>query len=142
MNVYIISFAVQYQQIAFSAYLHDSLFALSQSQILTCDTAVLNIGSHYDVNTGIFTCPVLGVYVFHVTLYVNPTKYVYGNIVKNGVSVAWTVAIGTTVYEGIASAMVIISLDKGDKVWVKLHDPLSGAAIYGFKTAFSGFLLS
>jgi len=142
MNVYffIISFAVPYQQIAFSAYLNADEFA--KSQILTCDTTVLNIGSHYDVNTGIFTCPVLGVYVFHVTLYVSPIKYVLGDIVKNGASVAWTIAIGTTVYEGIGSAMVTLSLDKGDMVWVKLHDPSSGAYIKAYKTAFSGFLLT
>ena len=49
---------------AFSAYLNESVFHLSSGDIVKYDKVLLNEGDHYNSFTGVFTCPVDGMYMF------------------------------------------------------------------------------
>ena len=57
----------------------------NQTQVVPFDQAYYNIGSNYNGSTGLFTCPVAGVYVFTGGVYVGVTSVEQLWLVKNGV---------------------------------------------------------
>jgi len=55
----------------------------SSSSVITFSDVQLNVGDAYDVNTGKFTAPVSGLYIFTSQLCVNKGQHVYIEIAKN-----------------------------------------------------------
>ena len=120
---------------AFTAGVTDSSSYWS-SGILVFPTVLYNIGRGYDSSTGIFTSPEDGTYVFYVTIRSYNSYSIDVDIVKNGISKVRVDTHGT--YQ-TGTNMAVLSLDRGDKVWVKFH---SGQGYYSTSTpvtSFTGF---
>ncbi|XP_022304113.1 uncharacterized protein LOC111111419 [Crassostrea virginica] len=120
---------------AFTAGVTDSSSYWS-SGILVFPTILYNIGRGYDSSTGIFTSPEDGTYVFYVTIRSYNSYSIDVDIVKNGISKVRVDTHGT--YQ-TGTNMAVLSLDRGDKVWVKFH---SGQGYYSTSTpvtSFTGF---
>ena len=130
------------EEVGFTARLSTHLKSLGKDRPIRFDYVVSNIGSAYDIITGVFIAPVPGTYMFYTTVmseYNN--EFIETEIVKNG---AQLVELYSGAPNGFDSSgnMVIVPLNKGDHVWVKVHGANSNTfSIHGGFSTFSGFLL-
>jgi hypothetical protein len=114
--------------------------SLWNSGTLVFPHVVYSIGGGYDPNTGVFTAPIDGHFVFFVNVQSYRTNYIHTNLVLNG-----SPKVRTMAYTGIDSAgpnLAVLTLQKGDRVWVEYdygtgYFSQNGAPI----TTFSGFLI-
>ncbi|OWF40284.1 complement C1q tumor necrosis factor-related protein 5-like [Mizuhopecten yessoensis] len=128
-------------QSAFKARLTHKLTNVGSEQIIPFDLAEINIGNQYNPTTGVFTCDIPGLYVFHLTLTIYSDKYVELRLYKNGQSMHY-VYVGNKGYLGSESTTALIQLDQGDTVLIKSDQYHStGDLIYPGYSYFSGFLL-
>ncbi|XP_062587013.1 multimerin-2-like [Saccostrea cucullata] len=113
------------------------------SGTLVYNKVINNVGGGYNPNTGIFTAPVEGDYVFYVSIQSYGSYSIRVDIVLNGSSKVRAMAYATNSddqYE-TGTNLVTLRLQQGDTVWVKCYD---GQGYYTFSdapiTTFSGFL--
>jgi hypothetical protein len=100
---------------------------------------VYNIGEGYDPNTGVFTAPLYGHFVFFVNVQSYSSNHIYIDIVLNGSPKVRAMAYDAEYSSG--SNLAVIKLQKGDKVWVR-YKAGKGYATNGVPiTSFSGFLI-
>ena len=117
--------------------------SLHDNEMIRFDQVLTNLGSAYDGNIGMFQCPTPGYYVFFVAFLIYPQKRLEAEIVKNG-NVIQRVYAGTQyIGDGPGSNMVIVQLQQGDRVWVKVHGKYhhTGDLLDGPWCTFNGFLL-
>uniref|UniRef100_A0A8W8JEG7 C1q domain-containing protein n=1 Tax=Magallana gigas TaxID=29159 RepID=A0A8W8JEG7_MAGGI len=109
---------------------------------LVYDVVITNVGNGYNPSTGVFTAPTAGEYVFFVNVQSYSTQSIYVDVVLNGVTKVRTMAYngGGSEYYEAGPNLVVLTLQKGDRVWVK-HYSGKGYQINGPITTFSGFLL-
>ncbi|XP_062598299.1 multimerin-2-like [Saccostrea cucullata] len=116
------------------------------SGTLVFNKVINNVGGGYNPNTGIFTAPLNGDYVFYVSIqsYGNDNSDLHVDIVFNGSIKVRALAYSynsNDLYE-TGTNMVSLRLQQGDTVWVKHH---SGKGYYTHSdapiTTFSGFLI-
>ncbi|XP_042344564.1 otolin-1-like [Plectropomus leopardus] len=98
-----------------------------------------NVQRSYNANSGIFTAPVNGTYIFsfHVTVHQRVLKV---GLFRNYKSVV----INTCTKElGTASHSVVLHLVYGDLVWIQVKDFTTNGMYAGYESSstFSGFLL-
>lgn len=92
--------------------------------------AKINIGGGYDINTGVFTCPSDGYYVFHWSVTsTDNTKRCSSAIIKNGAEI-----IGNEVGGNQAT----FHMNRNDRAWIKAT---SNCTIVPYHSSFSGFKL-
>ena len=106
---------------------------------LQFDQVLYNQGNAFDNNTGDFTAPVAGTYVFifHTESYLNVGAHSY--IMANGTEICRTDVYDSDGYE-LGSCSAVVHLSVGERVWV---EPLGGPRYYyGQTTSFIGFLIS
>ncbi|XP_073729257.1 complement C1q-like protein 3 [Misgurnus anguillicaudatus] len=99
-----------------------------------------NIGNAYDSNTGIFTAPVKGAYYFGFYIHTRAKINLGAGLFKNDVPQCSVFSAKPTVQSN-ASNGVVLTLEPGDQVHIKLW---KYAQVYDDKssyTSFSGFLL-
>jgi len=115
-------------------------------QTIVFDQVHTNLGGGYSGTTGVFTAPVAGTYVLSLTFcmwYGSPYSSV-GDlyIMQNNVQLIRVfVELDSNANEGTASGTTVLSLNKGDQVFVKAGS--GNMYIVGSKlSVFSGFLLS
>ncbi|KAK3096451.1 hypothetical protein FSP39_000286 [Pinctada imbricata] len=108
-------------------------------KIIKYDKVFTNKGSAYNTNTGIFTCPTTGTYVFTwstmSSLDSQPcSAYIYHN--GNRLLVAYSYEAGGSYHETASNTMVL-TLTMGDRVWIQTE---TGTYCYGYPyTGFSGW---
>lgn len=110
---------------------------------LVFSTILYNEGDGYNSNTGIFTSPSEGHFVFFLSAQSYNKKYVYFDIVHNDNAKVRTMAYVTgspsfNIYQNAAN-MVLLHLQRGDRVYVKRN---SGSGYYSQSVpvmTFSGF---
>lgn len=113
---------------------------LGLNQNIVFDRAVNNKGSAYSPVHGVFTAPVAGTYVFHVTLACegahNTDKHFHAKIDVNGSEVSsFIVTPGDQ-----SSQMLVVDLESGTQVSVK--NMITDDSVFGSKwSTFSGFIL-
>ncbi|XP_056014490.1 uncharacterized protein LOC130046569 [Ostrea edulis] len=109
------------------------------SGTLVFPRVVYNIGGGYDPNTGVFTAPVDGHFVFFVNVQSFSSNSIHTYLVLNG-----TPKVQTMAYSDYTSGpnLAVLRLHKGDRVWVK-HYAGTGYFTQGDApiTTFSGFLI-
>ncbi|XP_042200239.1 complement C1q-like protein 2 [Callorhinchus milii] len=112
-------------------------------EILKFDDVVTNIGNHYEASTGKFTCTVPGIYFFtyHVLMRGGDGVSMWADLCKNGQVRASAIAQDADQNYDYASNTVILHLDVGDEVYVKLD----GGKVHGGNnnkySTFSGFII-
>ena len=104
------------------------------------DKVLVNVGNAYDPQTGLFTCPRDGVYVFTwSTMSHNPGENCLAYIYRNGVKSLMTHAYESSSHLETASNTEIYHLNQGDTVWIQTT---ICEFFYGYpNTAFSGWKL-
>lgn len=103
------------------------------SGTLIFNVVITNVGNGYNPSTGVFTSPREGTYVFYVSAVEYAAQNLYLDIVLNSVS---------KVEYQTGTNMAVLSLQKGDNVWVRYA---GGKGYYSQSvsiTTFSGFLAS
>lgn len=102
----------------------------TQSAIIKFPVAKINVGGGYDNNTGVFTCPSDGYYVFHWSVTsTDSNKRCSSAIIKNGAEI-----IGNEVGGNQAT----FHMNRNDKAWIKAT---SDCTIVCYHSSFSGFKL-
>ncbi|XP_067309355.1 cerebellin 10 [Pseudorasbora parva] len=109
-------------KVAFSVSLSSSNGPHSSLQTLMYKHIFLNTGDGYDANTGIFTAPMKGVYVFMVfsKAHGSQDKAVVAGLFKNGQHEISTYARQDGGFIGSSNGVSLL-LEKGDKICVNLY---------------------
>ncbi|XP_070568379.1 complement C1q and tumor necrosis factor-related protein 9-like [Ptychodera flava] len=132
----------QINQIAFSVSRTTALGVVSQHTPVTYQKIHANMGNGINMGTGKFTCSVSGVYFFMISALRNYDNNMFLCLMKNDEKLPCIYVDHSADREnGSASNSVIINLQHGDEVWVRLA---SGYALYsnGHEfTTFTGYLL-
>lgn len=95
---------------------------ISKGSTIHFDTIVTNIGNHYNKQSGIFTAPQHGVYVFTWNIYCNTGGYIFSQLVVNSNVVGAMFSSG----EGASNirsstGIVVVEVNQGDIVFVRIH---------------------
>ncbi|XP_031318496.1 complement C1q-like protein 4 [Camelus dromedarius] len=112
-------------------------------EVLRFDDVVTNVGNAYEAASGKFTCPMSGVYFFayHVLMRGGDGTSMWADLMKNGQVRASAIAQDADQNYDYASNSVILHLDVGDEVFIKLD----GGKVHGGNTnkysTFSGFII-
>ncbi|XP_060081734.1 caprin-2-like [Ylistrum balloti] len=104
--------------VAFYAVLSRDYNNMGGTADLRFDRIVTNIGNSYSTNTGVFTCPLAGIYVFSWTIH-DTVSYAYADLVKNGASVGISF-IGDSSFSGVGTGLSVLLLEKGDEIFIRI----------------------
>ncbi|XP_078317830.1 uncharacterized protein LOC111105585 [Crassostrea virginica] len=108
--------------VAFSAGISSGADGWSGSTLVFPDV-IYSEGKGYDSNTGVFTAPTEGTYLFYISTLSAYQKYNYFDIVLNGSakvrSMGWYDSGRTIGIHQTGTNLVILYLTTGDRVWVK-----------------------
>tara|TARA_B100000767_G_C19395516_1_gene381640 strand:- start:100 stop:558 length:459 start_codon:yes stop_codon:yes gene_type:complete len=113
---------------------------------ITYDATYVNIGSHINLGTGTFTCPVAGVYTFTWGAIGRPTNGIYRyHIRKNNAQIGDThLRLDTSASKyGDGERTAMLSLAANDTIRIYYKDSDGALADYGYNyTYLQGHLLS
>ena len=137
---------LQRQKVAFSVYLSKTTPELPAGSTIVFDTVIYQTGGGYNPEDGVFTCPETGVYLFNVAIVhypstTQPKTRVASLVVDSKIK---SVVISETYHphqDVQASDMVILFLDKGQKVWVRNSKKHGKCKVGRNFSTFSGALL-
>ncbi|XP_059583419.1 complement C1q-like protein 2 [Alligator mississippiensis] len=112
-------------------------------EVLKFDDVVTNLGNHYEPATGKFTCQVRGIYFFtyHILMRGGDGTSMWADLCKNGQVRASAIAQDADQNYDYASNSVVLHLDSGDEVYVKLDGGKAHGGNNNKYSTFSGFLL-
>uniref|UniRef100_A0A8C6UZM5 Complement component 1, q subcomponent-like 2 n=1 Tax=Neogobius melanostomus TaxID=47308 RepID=A0A8C6UZM5_9GOBI len=112
-------------------------------EVLRFDDVVTNLGNHYDATTGKFTCQVSGIYYFtyHVLMRGGDGTSMWADLCKNGQVRASAIAQDADQNYDYASNSVVLHLDSGDEIYIKLDGGKAHGGNNNKYSTFSGFLL-
>ena len=120
-------------------------YMTSQSgQTLVFPHIITNVGYGYNENTGVFTAPRDGVYVFfcRITAAYNPGDMSF-EFILNGSAKTYHLVYGRTDSPNRSSSTsIVLQLTYGDRVWIKMY--IGGkhwSAGAGGDQSFSGYML-
>ncbi|XP_067412339.1 C1q-related factor [Emydura macquarii macquarii] len=112
-------------------------------EVLKFDDVVTNLGNSYEAATGKFTCSVPGTYFFtyHVLMRGGDGTSMWADLCKNGQVRASAIAQDADQNYDYASNSVILHLDAGDEVFVKLDGGKAHGGNSNKYSTFSGFII-
>ncbi|XP_061432985.1 C1q-related factor-like [Lethenteron reissneri] len=112
-------------------------------EVLHFDDVVTNLGNHYDPGSGKFTCSISGTYFFtyHVLMRGGDGTSMWADLCKNGQVRASSIAQDADQNYDYASNSVILHLDAGDEVYVKLDGGKAHGGNTNKYSTFSGFII-
>ncbi|XP_038601995.1 complement C1q-like protein 2 [Tachyglossus aculeatus] len=112
-------------------------------ELLKFDDVVTNLGNQYDPATGKFSCQLRGTYFFtyHILMRGGDGTSMWADLCKNGQVRASAIAQDADQNYDYASNSVILRLDAGDEVYVKLDGGKAHGGNSNKYSTFSGFLL-
>ncbi|KAM8795437.1 C1q-related factor [Eudromia elegans] len=112
-------------------------------EILKFDDVVTNLGNSYDAASGKFTCAVAGTYFFtyHVLMRGGDGTSMWADLCKNGQVRASAIAQDADQNYDYASNSVILHLDAGDEVFIKLDGGKAHGGNNNKYSTFSGFIV-
>ena len=98
-----------------------------------------NEGGAFDPNTGIFTCPIDGLYSFSWTLLAGAGKRFHSELVAAGQTFAYShLEASSTSDNRSSSQSAVVKLKRGDTVMIRVYENY-GKRAYGKWSSFSGF---
>ncbi|XP_069762734.1 C1q-related factor [Narcine bancroftii] len=112
-------------------------------EILKFDDVVTNLGNHYDGSSGKFTCSIPGTYFFtyHVLMRGGDGTSMWADLCKNGQVRSSSIAQDADQNYDYASNSVILHLDAGDEVYIKLDGGKAHGGNNNKYSTFSGFII-
>ncbi|CAH2304936.1 complement C1q 2 isoform X2 [Pelobates cultripes] len=112
-------------------------------ELLRFDDIVTNEGDQYDPQTGKFTCSVPGTYYFtyHVLMRGGDGTSMWADLCRNGQVRASAIAQDADQNYDYASNSVVLHLDAGDEIYVKLDGGKAHGGNNNKYSTFSGFIL-
>ncbi|XP_012681128.1 C1q-related factor [Clupea harengus] len=112
-------------------------------EVLKFDDVVTNLGNNYDSTSGKFICGVPGTYffIYHVLMRGGDGTSMWADLCKNGQVRASAIAQDADQNYDYASNSVILHLDAGDEVYVKLDGGKAHGGNNNKYSTFSGFIL-
>ncbi|XP_070540145.1 complement C1q tumor necrosis factor-related protein 6-like [Ptychodera flava] len=116
----------------------------SQAQIVTYDEQNANKGKDFDIDTGIFTCEVPGIYYFSFTMRSYHSHSIGITLVKNGeLAVSMLTDGDPDTRDIMQSQSVMLDLVAEDEVWLQLgpHDDYAVFSSGSKYITFNGFIL-
>ncbi|XP_077980974.1 complement C1q-like protein 2 [Glandiceps talaboti] len=131
------------QKVAFSV-ARSTNFGPSQSVVtVPFQNAFTNIGGHFNLGTGRFTCPVSGHYHININIHTRRNTGVGPFVIlkKNGNEIVHIDECCDDDPYDTASNTVIIHCNRGDELWLDLVATRTFSATNGKQATFNGFLL-
>ncbi|XP_054851006.1 C1q-related factor [Eublepharis macularius] len=112
-------------------------------EVLKFDDVVTNLGNNYEAATGKFTCNIPGTYFFtyHVLMRGGDGTSMWADLCKNGQVRASAIAQDADQNYDYASNSVILHLDAGDEVFIKLDGGKAHGGNNNKYSTFSGFII-
>uniref|UniRef100_A0A8C7G7A5 Otolin-1 n=1 Tax=Oncorhynchus kisutch TaxID=8019 RepID=A0A8C7G7A5_ONCKI len=112
-------------------------------EVLKFDDVVTNLGNQYDPTNGKFTCQVSGMYFFtyHVLMRGGDGTSMWADLCKNGQVRASAIAQDADQNYDYAGNSVVLHLDSGDEIYVKLDGGKAHGGNNNKYSTFSGFIL-
>jgi hypothetical protein len=136
---------LNYQHIAFSAYLDHALPHIGIGATIKCNQILHNEGNGYNAFTGVFTAPVTGAYFFTFTIH-SHHRETNVRLVLDGQNIVGAVIDTHTGFENnMASNSAIIHVNRGQVVWLEQIADKDGELISTpeyRQVTFTGFLLA
>ncbi|XP_070837196.1 complement C1q tumor necrosis factor-related protein 6 [Chaetodon trifascialis] len=133
---------VQYS--AFSVGRQKSLHSLESYQALLFDTVFVNMDDHFDMFKGKFICRVPGIYFFNINIHTWNFKETYLHIMQNDKEQAIVYAQPSD-RSIMQSQSLMLQLELGDEVWIRLYKRERENAIYSDDVdvyiTFNGYLI-
>lgn len=131
--------AASRRRVAFFVGLSENMGPISENTDVKFDRVVTNVGDGYDMETGKFTAPVDGVYQFNIIISAQGRQKAAVMVLKNGemVTTVWAESVPSW---ATSSNVAVLSLSKGDRVWLTLLSRASYLHGYMYST-FSGFII-
>ncbi|KAL3882719.1 hypothetical protein ACJMK2_029031 [Sinanodonta woodiana] len=126
------------EHIGFYATFSTGLVSVHEHAIVLFDTVLQNDGNGFNKQTGTFTCPLSGTYLFSLSILANPGSPLHVYLMVNGQIIANSFAYGVN-YSDQGSISSIVRCEAGQNVWIGVY---RGTQLYGdHYTSFSGFFL-
>ncbi|KAL0984432.1 hypothetical protein UPYG_G00141410 [Umbra pygmaea] len=112
-------------------------------EVLKFDDVVTNLGDNYDALLGKFTCKIPGTYffIYNVLMRGGDGTSMWADLIKNGLVRASAIAQDQDQSYDYASNSVILHLDAGDEVFIKLDGGKAHGGNSNKYSTFSGFIL-
>lgn len=127
------------KKVAFFVGLSENVGPVSEDTDVIFDRIVTNVGDCYSASSGRFTAPVNATYQFNVVVSAQGRQRAAVMLVRDGLMVA-TVWAESIPYWASAANIAVLSLDRGDSVWLQMLDRASYLHGYMY-TTFSGFIV-
>ncbi|XP_060591373.1 uncharacterized protein LOC132746284 [Ruditapes philippinarum] len=128
-------------RVAFTAHLSVDATELGKEHTIPFNQVLLNEGQAYDAITDTFICPVNGIYIFQSALMSDGEKVIQTEIVKNGVPIGRMYANGRSIGYDQGFNSATIQCNKGDHVWVRVHNHFGTTVYNDLYSSFSGHIL-
>ncbi|XP_060585129.1 EMILIN-2-like [Ruditapes philippinarum] len=128
------------EHVAFSAFLTHTIYNLGPGQIIQYGSVVLNEGNAYNKNTGIFTVPHDGVYLFSYACEDYHNHQIYADLMVDG-SLYSIVLEGPSSAHNMGTNVVILRLKKGQAVWIAIDAWGRDNILQNGASSFSGVFL-
>ncbi|XP_062330909.1 C1q-related factor-like [Osmerus eperlanus] len=111
--------------------------------VLRFDDVVTNLGDNFVGSTGKFTCKIPGTYffIYNVLMRGGDGTSMWADLIKNGLVRASAIAQDQDQSYDYASNSVILHLDAGDEVFIKLDGGKAHGGNSNKYSTFSGFIL-
>ncbi|CAF95529.1 unnamed protein product, partial [Tetraodon nigroviridis] len=132
------------QHSAFSVGRRKSLHSLEAYQALVFDTVFVNLEQQFDMFKGRFACRLPGVYFFNLNIHTWNFKETYLHIMKNDEeqTIVYAQPSDRSIMQ---SQSVMLQLEQGDEVWIRLYKRERENAVYGDDVdvyiTFNGYLI-
>lgn len=112
-------------------------------EVLKFDDVVTNLGNHYDPTSGKFTCSIPGIYffVYHVLMRGGDGTSMWADLCKNNQVRASAIAQDADQNYDYASNSVILHLEPGDEIYIKLDGGKAHGGNNNKYSTFSGFMI-
>lgn len=142
-------------RVAFSVTMDEDVLKSTEYRVLHFNVVHTNYGDNYDPSTGVFTTPINGTYLLGINGVSYNSQHILLHLVRNGQRMfsafdssgcsGYTLPQAATPSircSGSASNTGILSLERGDKVWVELPDGYGlHNALYHNYASFYGFII-
>ncbi|XP_010884967.2 complement C1q-like protein 3b [Esox lucius] len=112
-------------------------------EVLKFDDVVTNLGNHYDPTTGKFTCSIPGIYffIYHVLMRGGDGTSMWADLCKNNQVRASAIAQDADQNYDYASNSVVLHLEPGDDIYIKLDGGKAHGGNNNKYSTFSGFII-